>query len=143
MEGIKIHKIKENIFFLPTTNKLAIQSNPLIQLRLIYHKSLIKANWKYEYFKVLVYLAVFPQLRKLWKVGWGKFILFFWLFLSVHINFQYKLNSHKSLFIVIYYHFLLLITYFFLSPISLFFSLIFHLKLCLNYLLSWFIIKYV
>ena len=34
------------------------------------------------------------------KVSGDKFVLFLWLFLSVHQNFQYKLNSHKSLFII-------------------------------------------
>ena len=35
-----------------------------------------------------------------WGGGEGQVILFLWSFLSVHINFQYKLNSHKRFFIV-------------------------------------------
>ena len=31
-------------FFLSTSNKFAIQNNPLVQLRLIFHKTLIKTN---------------------------------------------------------------------------------------------------
>ena len=76
------------MFFLPKSNKLATQNNPLIQLLLIFHKT----NWKSENFKALVDLAVFQQLRKLWNEGGGKFILFLWLFLTVHINIQYKLK---------------------------------------------------
>ena len=35
-----------------------------------------------------------------WGGGEGQLLLFLWSFLSVHINFQYKLNSHKRFFIV-------------------------------------------
>ena len=62
-----------------------------MQLRLIFHKTLIKTSWKSENFKVLVDLAVFRQLRKLWKKGGGEFILFLSLFLSVQLFHIYKL----------------------------------------------------
>ena len=94
-------------FFLHTSNKFAMQYNPLMELRLIFHKTLLKRNWKTGHFK-LIYLAVFQQLRKLYlelKGRGGKFVLFLSLFLSVHINFQYKLNSHRSLFIETFYLF--------------------------------------
>ena len=96
-----IHKRK--YFCLPTFNNFAMQNNPLMQLRLIFHKTLIKTNWKSEKLKVLVNLAVFQQLRKLWKGGGGKFILFLSLFLCLQINFQYKLKPHTTLFIVVFY----------------------------------------
>ena len=101
--GAKIHKIKNN-FFLPASNKFAIQNNPLMQLGLIFRKTLIKTNRKSEKFKMLDLLA-FQQLRKLWKGGEGEFVLILSLLLSVHINFQYKLNPHTNLFIVIFYLF--------------------------------------
>ena len=67
-----------------------------------YLKKIIRTNWKSETFKVIG-IVVLHQLRKLqleWKGGGSKFGLFLSLFLPVDINFQYKLNSHKSLFIV-------------------------------------------
>ena len=100
-ELVKNHKIKK-IFFPRTSKKSAIQNNPLMQLHLIFHKRLMKTNGKSENSKVL---AVFQQLRKLWKGGGGKFISLLSLFLSVHIDFQYKLKSHGSLFIVTFYLF--------------------------------------
>ena len=36
LKGVKIHKIKKNVIF---SNKLAVQNNPLKQLRLIFHKT--------------------------------------------------------------------------------------------------------
>ena len=36
LEGVKIHTIKKKTFFVPISNKFAIQNNPLIQLRLIF-----------------------------------------------------------------------------------------------------------
>ena len=65
-------------------------------LLLIFHKT----NGKPESFIVLIDLAVFQQLRKLWKEGGGNFILFLTLFLTVHINVQYKSKYHTSLFLV-------------------------------------------
>ena len=56
-----------------------------------------------ENFKALVDLAVFQQLRELWKNGGDKLILFFSLFLTVHINFRYELKYYTSLFIVTFY----------------------------------------
>ena len=83
--GLKSIKL-EKCFFLPTSNKFAKKkNNPLMQLRLIFYKTLIKTNQKSENLKVLVNLTVFQQLRKLWKEGGGKFNLFSSLFLSVHV----------------------------------------------------------
>ena len=115
--GFKSIKLKK-CFFLPTFNKFLIQNNPLMQLLLIFHN----ANWKSQNFKVLSDLVFFQQLRKLWKEGKVKFILFWSLFLTIHINFQYKLKYHTILFIVTFYLFssiALLIS--FSSAISLFF----------------------
>ena len=115
--GFKSIKLKK-CFFLPTFNKFLIQNNPLMQLLLIFHN----ANWKSQNFKVLSDLVLFQQLRKLWKEGKVKFILFWSLFLTIHINFQYKLKYHTILFIVTFYLFssiALLIS--FSSAISLFF----------------------
>ena len=115
--GFKSIKLKK-CFFLPTFNKFLIQNNPLMQLLLIFHN----ANWKSQTFKVLSDLVLFQQLRKLWKEGKVKFILFWSLFLTIHINFQYKLKYHTILFIVTFYLFssiALLIS--FSSAISLFF----------------------
>ena len=82
--GIKMHKIK--VFFLPSSNKFAIQNNPPMQLRLIFYKRLIKTNWKSENFKVID-LVVFQQLKKFGSRGAGKFVLLL-LFLSIHVHFQ-------------------------------------------------------
>ena len=115
--GFKSIKLKK-CFFLSTFNKFLIQNNPLMQLLLIFHN----ANWKSQNFKVLSDLVLFQQLRKLWKEGKVKFILFWSLFLTIHINFQYKLKYHTILFIVTFYLFssiALLIS--FSSAISLFF----------------------
>ena len=115
--GFKSIKLKK-CFFLPTFNKFLIQNNPLMQLLLIFHN----ANWKSQNFKVLSDLKLFQQLRELWKEGKVKFILFWSLFLTIHINFQYKLKYHTILFIVTFYLFssiALLIS--FSSAISLFF----------------------
>ena len=60
LKGVKIHKIRKIYFFLPSSNKFAIQNNPLMQLLLIFHKT----NWKSENFKVLADLAVFKEIRQ-------------------------------------------------------------------------------
>ena len=115
--GFKSIKLKK-CFFLPTFNKFLMQNNPLMQLLLIFHN----ANWNSQNFKVLSDLKLFQQLRELWKEGKVKFILFWSLFLTIHINFQYKLKYHTILFIVTFYLFssiALLIS--FSSAISLFF----------------------
>ena len=65
-------------------------------LLLIFHKT----NGKPGSFIVLTDLAVFQQLRKLWKEGGSNFILFLTLFLTVRINVQYKSKYHTSLFLV-------------------------------------------
>ena len=115
LKGVKIHKIRKIYFFLPSSNKFAIQNNPLMQLLLIFHKT----NWKSENFKVD--LVVSQQLKKLWKEGGCKFTLFFLLFLTVHINFQYKLKYdtfYPNFLFILFYCF----THFFFSyAISLFF----------------------
>ena len=117
--GLKSIKL-EKYFFLPTSNKFAIENNPLMQLLSIFHK---KTKWKSENFS-LSRLGSFSAIKKLWKEGEGKFILFVSLFLTIHINFQYKWKCHTSFFIVTFFY---CFTNFFFSPaISLFFvSLIF------------------
>ena len=74
-----------------------------------------------ENFKALVDLAVFQQLRELWKNGGDKLILFFSLFLTVHINLRYELKYYTSLFIVTFYLYSSIsLLIFFSSAISLF-----------------------
>ena len=74
-----------------------------------------------ENFKALVDLAVFQQLRELRKNGGDKLILFFSLFLTVHINFRYELKYYTSLFIVTFYLYSSIsLLIFFSSAISLF-----------------------
>ena len=74
-----------------------------------------------ENFKALVDLAVFQQLRELWKNGEDKLILFFSLFLTVHINFRYELKYYTSLFVVTFYLYSSIsLLIFFSSAISLF-----------------------
>ena len=53
LEGLKIHKTKKNVLFLPACNKFASQNNPLMQLHLMFHKTLIKTNGKSDKFKVV------------------------------------------------------------------------------------------
>ena len=50
---LKSIKLKKSIFFLPNSNKFAIQTNPFMQLWLIYHKTLIKPNEKPKNFKFI------------------------------------------------------------------------------------------
>ena len=74
-----------------------------------------------ENFKALVDLAVFQQLRELWKNGEDKLILFFSFFLTVHINFRYELKYYTSLFVVTFYLYSSIsLLIFFSSAISLF-----------------------
>ena len=46
--GLKSIKLEKCFFFLPSSNKFAIQNNPLMQLLLIFHKT----NWKSENFRL-------------------------------------------------------------------------------------------
>ena len=101
LKEVKIRKIK-NIFFLPTSNRFAIQNNPLKELHLILHKTLIKTNWKSENLNFLLNLAAFQQLRKLWK--------------GVGIEIWYKFFYRNFLFIFFY-----CFTHFFPSAFSQFF----------------------
>ena len=74
-----------------------------------------------ENFKALVDLAVFQQLRELWKNGGDKLILFFSLFVTAHINFRYELKYYTSLFVVTFYLYSSIsLLIFFSSAISLF-----------------------
>ena len=74
-----------------------------------------------ENFKALVDLPVFQQLRELWKNGGDKLILFFSLFVTVHINFRYELKYYTSLFVVTFYLYSSIsLLIFFSSAISLF-----------------------
>ena len=114
-----------------------------MKLRLIFHKTLIKRNWKTGHFKLIyLALAIFQQLRKLYlelKGRGGKFVLFLSLLLSVHINFQYKLNSHRSLFIETFYLFfsiaLLIFSYLQFQCFFLWFLFINLMNMC-NWILS-------
>ena len=56
--------IQRKKLFFPFYLKFAIQSYPFMQLHLIFHKTLKKASWKPDNFKVKDWVA-FQQLRKL------------------------------------------------------------------------------
>ena len=74
------------VFLRPTFNKSVKQNNPLMQLHWVFHKRVNKIKLKIWKF-IGIDLVVFQQLRKRWlesKRGWGNFILFLSLFLSVH-----------------------------------------------------------
>ena len=104
LEGVKIHKFFfKNAFFLSISNRFIIQINQPMQLGLIFHKTLNKLKvWKVHSHR----LSSFSAIKKTeWKGGGGTFVLFLSLFLPVHLNFQYKLNCHTSIFIVIFYLF--------------------------------------
>ena len=102
LEGFKIHKIKRKIS-LPISSKFAIQNNPLMQLRNFsqsVNKNKLKL-WKFQSKR----LSSFLEIKKIVERGGGQVLLFLSLFLSVHINFKKKLNSHTSLFILTFYLF--------------------------------------
>ena len=111
---------KNVVFFLLTSNKFAIQNNPFIQLRLIFHKKLNKLKvWQFQTHK----LSSFQQLRKL-LLEWKFCFVFIINFVCTHKSPIEVELSCKSF----YYNFLfilLLLYSFFSSAISLFFSLIF------------------
>ena len=54
--GLKPIKLKRYISFLITSNELAIKNNPLMHLRLIFHKKVNKNNWKSENFKAIHFI---------------------------------------------------------------------------------------
>ena len=62
--------------------------------------------WK---FQSISRLGSFQQLRKLREEGGGKFILFLFLFLTVHISSKYKLKFHRILLLKLSVCFLLLL----------------------------------
>ena len=98
---LKSIKLKKK-FFLPTFNKFAIQNNPLTKLCLIFHRAVNKNKlkaWKFQSHRLSSFLAIKEIVTRV-EGGAGKFVLFWLLFLSIHINFHYKLSSHKSLFII-------------------------------------------
>ena len=62
------------------------------------NKNKLKA-WKFQSHRLSSFLAIKKAVTAV-EGGGGKFVLFLSLFLSVHINLQYELSSHTSLFIV-------------------------------------------
>ena len=73
-----------------------------MHLRLIFCKAVNKNKlkvWKLENHRLSSFSTI-KKRKQDWKWGGIKLVLFLSLFLSVHINFQYKLNSYKSFFIV-------------------------------------------
>ena len=62
------------------------------------NKNKLKA-WKFQSDRLSSFLAIKKAVTAV-EGGVGKFVLFLSLFLSVHINLQYELSSHTSLFIV-------------------------------------------
>ena len=111
--GLKLIKLKK-CFFSTHLQQICKQNNTLMQLRSIFCKTLIKIIWKSHNFKIID-LVTFQQLRRLWKGGGRKFALYLPLLLSVHKNLQYELNSHTSLFIVIFYFFSYIALFIFLD----------------------------
>ena len=96
LEGITIKLEKKN--FLPTSNKFAMQNDPLMQLSLIFHRIVNKTTRNPEDFRIIGLVVSTKKTVTGVEGRGGKFVLFLLLFLSVHINFQYKLNSHKNFF---------------------------------------------
>ena len=73
-----------------------------MHLRLIFCQAVNKNKlkvWKLENHRLSSFFAI-KKRKQDWKWRGIKLVLFLSLFLSVHINFQYKLNSYKSFFIV-------------------------------------------
>ena len=44
LKAVKIHKVSKKCFLLPTSNRFAILNNPLMQLQIIFKKTLIKQS---------------------------------------------------------------------------------------------------
>ena len=81
-------------------------------------------------------LGSFLSIKKTVNEGRGKYILFLSLFLTVHINFQYKLKYHTSLFVAAFGLFpSIALLIFFICNFTVFFPLIFDYKFN-EYLLS-------
>ena len=95
-------------------------------------KVLIETNWKSENFRVIDRLISFSAIKKTVTVL-GDVFLFSSLFSSVHINFQYKLNSHKTSFIITENSFFYSFTHFF-SSASLLFNKFFNFSLCIQWI---------
>ena len=101
-KGLKSIKLKKKVFFLPISNKFAIQNKSFMQLHLIFHKT--------ESLKIHSHrLSCFSGIEKTktsveCEMGYVCFVLII-VFVSTHINFQYKLNSHTGLFIVTFVSF--------------------------------------
>ena len=55
---LKSKNLKNNLFFLYTSNKFVVQNNPIMRLRLIFHKTVNKKNWKSKNFKIIVFSAI-------------------------------------------------------------------------------------
>ena len=107
--GVKIHTIK----------------NPLMQLSLIFYKTVDKNElkiWTFQSHRLSSFSAIKKTVTGV-EEGGGKFVLFLSLFLSVHVNFRYKFNSYISLLIITVNLFFSIALLIFLSAISLFFFL--------------------
>ena len=97
LEGVKNHRTKK-CFFLPTSTKSAIKKESTHVLRSISHKTVNRNKlkvWKFQCHR----LSSFSAITK--TVTGVKLFLFSSLISSVHINFQYKLYSCQSLFMII------------------------------------------
>ena len=126
--GLKYIKLKK-CFSLPTSNKFAVKNNEIVELRLIFHKTINKNNlkvWKFQSHKLNNFSA---NKKTVTSVKGGGMGLFLSLFLSVHNKYSninwilitVFLYSYDSFQFIFFYWF----SDFLSSGISLSFSLIY------------------
>ena len=90
---LKTIKLKK-MFFLPSSDKSVIKNDLGMQLHSIFHKIVNRNKLKVRKYQRLASFSVIK--KTVTGVGGGsKFFLSLSLSSSLHINFQYKLNSHK------------------------------------------------
>ena len=126
-----LESIKLNIyFFLPTSNKFAIQNNPFMQLRLICHKIVNKKKlkaWKFQSYRLSSFSAITKTVTGVeGKRGSVRFVLII-IFVCTHkfpIQIEFLL---KSFYCNCQFIFFCCFTHFFSSAIPLFFF--FHFPL--------------
>ena len=120
---LKSIQLKNKDVFLLTFNKLAIQNNPLMQLHQMFHKTVNKNKLKVSKFQSHRISSFSAIKRTVTGVEGGgvKFVLFLSLILSVHINFQNKLNSDIFFYCNCQFIFFYSYTLFFSSATSLLF----------------------
>ena len=104
LEGDKIHKIRKMFFSYPL-QQICNTKEFTHAITLNISQSVNKNKLKVWKFKCLSRLVSFSATKKTVEGKRGKFVLLLSLFLSVHINFQYKLKYHIIPFIITFYLF--------------------------------------